>query len=170
MKLSSNLGSAIVEIIIVVMVAGIMVGVPLFITAKGTDDAAKLAVQTAVTNFVNRVKTTGVITQEDYDNLILDLQATGNAYDTEITIQKLDENLAKKSSDAKGSGTYYTIFDTQVTESLPYKGSAGDIVTVKAFRKGNNWVESVTGFLSGNTNKDEEIAEATAYITGNPVQ
>lgn len=167
MKLSSNLGSAIVEIVIVVMVAGIMVGVPLFITAKGTDDAAKLAVQTAVTNFANKVKTTGVITQEDYDNLVLELQATGNAYDTEITIQKLDENSAKKSSDAKGSGVYYTMFDTQVKESLPFKGKAGDMMKVVARKKGENWMEAIFG---GDTNKDEIIAEVTVYITGNTVE
>ena len=167
MKLSSNLGSAIVEIVIVVMVAGIMVGVPLFITAKGTDDATKLAVQTAVTNFANKVKTTGVITQEDYDNLVLDLQATGNAYDTEITIQKLDENSAKKSSDAKGSGVYYTMFDTQVKESLPYKGKAGDMMTVVAWEKGENWMEAIFG---GDTNKNKKIAEVTVYITGNTVE
>ena len=170
MKLSSNLGSAVVEIIIVVIVAGIMVGVPLFITAKGTDDAAKLAVQTAVTNFTNKVKTTGVLKQEDYDNFVLEIEATGNAYNTEITVQKLDENPAKKSSDSKGSGIYYTMFDTQVKESLPLKLKEGDTITVSAIMKGKNWVESIAGFLAGNTEKDKIIAQESAMITGNPIE
>ena len=170
MKLSSNLGNALVEIIIVVVVAGIMVIVPLFMTAKGTDDAAKVSVQSATTDFANKIATTGTLTEKDYENFILGLNSLGYAYDAEIIVQVLDENPAKKSSDLKGSEIYYTMFDTQVKEAMPLELKKKDRVTVIVTMKSKNWLENVAGFLAGNSSKDKVIAQESVMITGNPAK
>ena len=162
MKLSSNLGAAVVEIIIVVIVAGILVLPPLLITAKGTDDAIKLAVETAITDFANESAKTGKSTQEAYDSLIERINATGKVFDVELTAQILDENAAKKSSTSKGSNNYYTEFDTQIKESLPKKWKNGDLLTVTAVQKSSDWLKLFTS--SGNVDKDKVVAQVTVMI------
>ena len=106
---------------------------PLMTMADQTDKATQLQAQTIVTNFVDEVKKTGVITQEDYDNLIYELSALGEVYDVAITVQKVDGNSSKK-QDATyvtiGDNRYIVMYNTQVTESFPLYLSEGDIITV----------------------------------------
>lgn len=108
---------------------------PLMTMADQTDKATQLQAQTIVTNFVDEVKKTGVITQEDYDNLIYELSALGEVYDVAITVQKVDGNSSKK-QDATyvtiGDNRYIVMYNTQVTESFPLYLSEGDIIITTA--------------------------------------
>ena len=64
--------------------------------AERTDDVAQLAVNTAITEFVNTARNTGKITEENYTKLISDLYATGNTYDVQIELKVIDANPSRK--------------------------------------------------------------------------
>ena len=116
------MGDSATTIIAIFLAAILMFVFPLMTMADKTDDTVKLTVQTATTDFTNKVRTTGYLSQEDYDNFILTLSSTNNSYDAEIVVQKIDENPAKKAGGATvqiGDNVYYTMYTTQVLESLP---------------------------------------------------
>ena len=97
--------------VVAIIVATIIMGVfPLMAMANQTDKTSNLAVQTATTEFVNNVRTTGTLRLSDYESFTSTLVATGNSYDTEISIQILDENPSKKTTTGTviGDNVYYT--------------------------------------------------------------
>lgn len=154
------MGDSAATIVAIFLAAILMFVFPLMTMADKTDDVAQLSVQEATTNFTNKVRTTGYITQEDYDNFILTLASTGNAYQVEITVQKLDANPAKKTSGDTttiGDNVYYTMYTTQVLNSLPLSLTEGDFVTVNVENRNTtiagqlrNFMYKVTGKTSGN--------------------
>lgn len=163
----SSSGNAAV-IVIVVFTAGIlMFGIPLLIISSKQDDAAKLAAQQAVTEFVLKGAKTGEITQEDYDNLVLTLSSI-RAYDPSLQIQILDENPTKKSNKgATTSGIYYALYDTQI--DFPLELKEGDTITVIAtpidvsiFEQLSNAIYRVFG-----SNSTGNVAQASAMVTKN---
>lgn len=123
-------------VVIVISIVVLFVG-PVMTMADKTDDAVNLTVQSATTEFVNKIKKTGKLTQDDYDNFILTLSATGNTYDVEIILQILDENPAKKSNGARqviGDNVYYSKYTSQVLDELRsgvISLKEGDIVIVR---------------------------------------
>ncbi len=123
-------------VVIVISIVVLFVG-PVMTMADKTDDAVNLTVQSATTEFVNKIKKTGKLTQDDYDNFILTLSATGNTYDVEIILQILDENPAKKSNGARqviGDNVYYSKYTSQVLDELSsgvISLKEGDIVIVR---------------------------------------
>ena len=142
--------------VVVIFLAAIVMFIPsLMTTADKKDDITALSIQTATTEFTNSIRTTGGLTQDEYDNFILTLGSTGNSYDVEITIQILDENPAKKSSGATviGDNVYYTIYTTQVLESLPLSLKEGDIVSVSV--------------KNTNTTIGQQLRNAMYKVTGN---
>ena len=152
------------------MAIALMFGVPVMIMAGKTDDAASLYVQKATTEYTTNIRTTGYISQEDYDNFILTLASSGEAYDVEIIVQKLDQNPAKKdsgSSTAIGQNTYVIKYTTQVLEELPMSLNEGDIVTVLVKRKSETWSERFMSFVwkvTGNSDKGT-VAQESVMVT-----
>lgn len=163
-------------IVVIFFAAIVMFVAPLMTMADKTDDTVNLSVQSATTEFTNKIRTTGKLTQEDYDNFILTIGATGNAYDVEITLQILDENPKKKSTEGStviGDNIYYTMYTSQVTDQLAASQKKeislkeGDNVTVKVKNKNNtiavqlrNWAYKVTGNDSSTI-----TAEASGIVT-----
>ncbi len=112
-------------IVVIFFAAIVMFIAPLMTMADKTDDAVNLTVQTATTEFKNKAITAGKLTQKDYDNFILTLAATGNAYNVEITINVYDGNNKKKSSEGTqviGDGTRITMYTSQVMDQLAKNG------------------------------------------------
>lgn len=161
-------------IVVIFFAAIVMFVAPLMTMADKTDDTVNLSVQSATTEFTNKIRTTGKLTQEDYDNFILTIGATGNAYDVEITLQILDENHKKKTTEGAtviGDNIYYTMYTSQVTDQLAASKmislKEGDNVTVKVKNKNNtiavqlrNWAYKVTGNDSSTI-----TAEASGIVT-----
>ncbi len=164
------MGDSAITIVAIFLAAILMFIFPLMTMADKTDDATALTVKSATTEFTNEVRTTGYITQENYDNFILTLASTGNSYDPEITVMKLDANPAKKEQGATttiGENIYYTIYTTQVLEQLPLVMSEGDIIKVKVQNTNNtiagqlrNFMYKVTGNTSGTI-----IAEESGMVS-----
>ena len=92
------MGDTVITIIVIVLGAILIFVFPLMSVADRSDDVSQLAVQNAVSTFVDEVRSTGRITLSSYDRLVRELNATGNTYDVEIIVQVLDENPGKKTA------------------------------------------------------------------------
>lgn len=164
------MGDSAVTIIAIFLAAILMFVFPLMTMADKSDDVSQLTIQTATTDFTNKIRTTGYIAQEDYDNFILTLASTGNSYEAEITVQKLDQNPAKKNSGdatAIGQNVYYTMYTKQVLDSLPLSLTEGDIVSVNVQNTNTtiagqlrNFMYKVTGNSTGNI-----VAQESGIVT-----
>ncbi len=164
------MGDSAVTIIAIFLAAILMFVFPLMTMADKSDDVSQLSIQTATTDFTNKIRTTGAVTQEDYDNFILTLASTGNSYDAEITVQKLDQNPAKKETGETttiGQNVYYTMYTTQVLNSLPLSLTEGDIVSVNVQNTNTtiagqlrNFMYKVTGNSTGNI-----VAQDSGIVT-----
>ena len=150
-----------ITIIAIFLAAILMFIFPLMAMSDRTDDVSQLTVQTATTEFVDDVRTTGILSLAKYDSYVQEIAATGNTYDTEMEIQVLDENPGKKAvqSDATkiGENVYYTLYTSQILEALKsnkiYKLKEGDIFTATA--KNTNMTIS------------QQLKNAFFQITGN---
>lgn len=167
------MGNTAVTIIGIFLSGILLFVVPVMTMAEKKDETSNLSAQTATTEFTNKIRTSGVLSQEDYDNFIMSLAATGNAYDVEITIQKLDENPAKKSSGSTvtiGDKVYYVLYTTQVLDQLASATShtmylnEGDIISVKV--KNTNKTQYEEFRDSVYRASDQEAGAITAQSAG----
>ena len=164
------MGDSAITIVAIFLAAILMFIFPLMTMADKTDDASKLTIQTATTEFTNNIRTTGKLTQSDYDNFVLTLASTGNAYNINLTVQKLDENPAKKSGGSTttiGNNVYYTMYTTQVLESLPLILNEGDIVSVSVNNVNTTIASQLRNFMykvTGNSNSTI-IGESSGMVT-----
>ncbi len=156
------MGDSAMVIVAIFLAAILMFVFPLMTMANKKDDVSVLEAQKATTEFVDKIKTTGIITQSDYDNFTTALAATGNTFDINIEVQKLDENPAKKETSIYttiGDNVYYTIYTTQILDTIKDSNLAlneGDIVSVSVENTNvtigqelRNFLYRVTGNKSG---------------------
>ena len=121
------MGDSAMSVVAIFLAAILMFVFPLMTMADKKDDITTLTVQTTTTELVDTIRTTGILTQDEYDNFVASLAATGNSYDVEITVQILDENPSKKTVSVSGSigdNVYYTMYTTQVLDAI----AVGDLV------------------------------------------
>lgn len=109
--------------IIAVFVAAVLLFiVPLVTLTNRNDNVTQENVKLIVEEFVTEIKNTGKLTRTAYQNLENRLVATGNTYDIEIEIHRLDENPGKKTAQANytkiGENVYYTEYTTQVLNKI----------------------------------------------------
>lgn len=116
------MGDSLITIIAIFLAAILMFVFPLMAMSERTDDVSELAVQTATTEFVDKVRTTGKLTLDEYDKYIQTITSTGNSFDINIEVQMLDENPGVKTTQAEmtkiGENLYYTYYTSQVEEML----------------------------------------------------
>lgn len=155
------MGDSLITVVAIFLAAILMFIFPLMSLAERTDDVSSLAVQTATTEFVDNVRTTGKMTLDDYDAYLSDISSTGNSFDIEVLIQQLDENPGVKTTQAEatkiGENLYYNIYTTQVEKELDKNGritlKEGDIVTVTAKNTNQTIAQMLRNFfymISGN--------------------
>ena len=156
--------------VIAIIVATIIMGIfPLMAMADQTDKTTNLTVQTATTEFVNKVRSTGVMTANDYDNFMATLVATGNSYDTSIEVQVADGNLAKKEGDSSEK-IYYTKYHTQIMDELE-KGritfKEGDVISITVENTNSTIAHQLRNFMYKVTGNGSSTitAEATGMVT-----
>ena len=94
------MGDSLITIISIFLAAILMFVFPLMSISERTDDVSQLSVQTATTDFVDNVRTTGKLTLDDYDKYIQTIASTGNSFDVEMQVQVLDENPGVKTTHA----------------------------------------------------------------------
>ena len=159
------MGDSATTIIAIFLAAILMFVFPLMTMADKTDETTKVTVQTATTEFTDSIRLSGKITQQEYDNFILRIASTNNTYDAEIVVQKLDENPAKKTADTRiGDNVYYTMYTSQVLESLPLNLKEGDIVSVSVKNTNSTIGNQLRNFLFKVTGN--EASTITAQSSG----
>lgn len=150
-----------ITVIAIGLAAVLMLIFPLMSMADRTDDISEITVQTATTEFVDRVKTTGKLTIDGYSEFLSTLATTGNTYDVEMQIQHLDENPGVKVTQADvtkiGENLYYNEYTSQIEDRLENDKrialKEGDIFSVTVKNTNKTIAEMLRGFfysISGN--------------------
>lgn len=171
------MGDSLITIIAIFLAAILMFIFPLMSLSERTDNISQLAVQTATTEFVDKIKTTGKITMDEYEQYIGTLSATGNSFDVEMVIQQLDENPGVKTTQAEptkiGENLYYSKYTSQIEEELTSEGrialKEGDIVTVTAKNTNQTIAQILRNFfymVSGN-DTHEIVAQNSGVVVVN---
>ena len=172
------MSDTLITIIAIALAAVLMFVFPLMTISDRTDDVAQLTVETATTEFVDTIRTTGKITKANYDQFLETITATGNTYNVEMQVQVKDENLGKKfpkaTSDKIGENVYYSIYTSQIEEELNGRNKAyyckeGDIVSVSAKNTNQTISQQLKNFFYTVTGNDAYTvaAEHAGIVTAN---
>ena len=166
------MGDSAMTVVAILLAAILMFVFPLMTLADKNDDVTNLEIQQATTDFTDTIRTTAKLTQEEYDNFILTLASTGNAYNVDIVVQRLDENLSKKDYSASvtiGDNVYYTEYTSQILEELANNDvtnfQEGDIVSVTVENTNTTIAQQLRNVWYKVTGSDADAA-ITAYATG----
>ena len=133
------MSDTVVTVLAIFLAAILMFIFPLMSTSDRADDITTQAVDSATTDLVDEIRSTGKITQQNYDNFIQVLGSTGNSYEVEMEVQVLDDNPGKKVTEAEytkvGENYYYSEYTTQILDEINSDTGAmylkqGDLVTV----------------------------------------
>lgn len=167
-------------IVAIALTATLMFVVPLMTMADRNDDISQLAIETATTEFVDDVRTTGKLTMDKYSKFVETISATGNTYDIEMELKILDENPSKKTTQAEatkiGENLYYSLYTSQILDRIE-KGTLylkeGDIFIVTVKNSNTTVSQELKNFfykVSGNdtyTIAAEHAGIVTANGSGN---
>ena len=171
------MSDTLITVIAIALAAILMFVFPLMTMSDRTDDVAQLTVETATTEFVDNVRTTGKITPENYDSFVQSINSTGNTYDVEIEIKVLDENPGKKTTQTNrttiGENVYYSIYTSQIEDVLNTKGKyllkEGDMVSVSVKNTNRTIAQMLKDFFYSITGNDayQIAAQQSAMVTAN---
>ena len=159
------MGDTLITVIAIVLAAILMFVFPLMTMSDRTDDISQLSVETATTDFVDDVRTTGKLTMDKYSSFVEQLSATGNSYDVEMQVQVLDENPGKKTTQAEatkiGENVYYTMYTSQIMDAI--NPSSGKTKTL-ALKEGDMFSTSVK---NTNSTLSQQLKNFFYSVTGN---
>lgn len=174
------MGDSAMTIIAIFLAAILMFIFPLMSVSDRNDDVSQMAVQTSVTELVDKARTIGVLKLSDYDAFIQEIASTGNAFDIDMEIKRIDENPSKKlaqaSGDKIGENVYYSIFTSQIEEDLYDTDSKvvlkeGDYLTVTVKNTNQTMAQMFKNFfysLGGNSNSSiVAVHSGVVTSTGN---
>lgn len=156
------MGDSLITIIAIFLAAILMFVFPLMSLSERTDDISELAVQTATSEFVDDIRTTGKITLDKYEKFVQTINSTGNSFEVEMKVQQLDENPGVKVTQAEmtkiGENVYYTKYTTQVEEELNSTGKMklkeGDMVSVTVKNTNQTMAQLLRNFFYQVTGND----------------
>jgi hypothetical protein len=146
-------------------------------SSERTDDISQMAITTATEDFINKIRTTGKITLDEYEQYLQTITATGNTFDVDMTVYQLDENPGVKVTQAEmtkiGENVYYTIYTSQIEEKLNQSGrmklKEGDRVTVTVKNTNQTIAQQLRNFfyqMLGNESY-QIAAQKSAIVTVN---
>lgn len=173
------MSDTLITVVAILLAAILMFIFPMMSVAERSDDVSQLSVQTAVNEFVDNSRTTGKITIENYSKLVNKLNATGNAYEIEMEVKLLDENVGKKTawtqSQVIGENTYYSVYTSQIMDEIgedgigTYKMKEGDIFSVKVKNSGRTLAQMIRGVFYSISGSDtyQIAAQHAGAVTAN---
>lgn len=146
------MSDTLITIIAIFLAAILMFIFPLMSVSERNDDIAQTVVQTATSDFVDDIATSGAIKASSYEAYQSKLQATGNTYDIEIEVQHLDENPGKKATATSGNligeNVRYSTYTTEIMDKMYENETDPNKENVYKLKKGDNVIVTVK-----NTNK-----------------
>ena len=160
--------STLMTIIGLFLVATLMFIVPMMSIAEKNDDIAQAKAQTAVTNFTDTVSNVGSIKPSDYEELVQQLDSTGNTFEITIEVQHLDENPGKKSTstsgDLIGENVRYSTFTTEILDYMyPTEEAISEMSRNYPLKKGDNIIVTVR---STNKTLAQQLRTFVFKVTG----
>ena len=175
------MGDTLITVVAIILAAILMFVFPLMTMSDRTDDVSQLAVETATTEFVDDVRTTGRLSMDKYSSFVDTISATGNTYDVEMEAQILDENPGKKTTQAEpnkiGENVYYTMYTSQIMDAInPTNGQTrtlalkeGDIFSVNVRNTNTTLSQQLKNFFYSVTGNDTYTiaAEHAGIVTAN---
>ena len=100
---------------------------PLYTLSANNDDMAQTALQAETEAFADNVEKTGILTADDYASFEQTVSADGTAKEIEMQIGRVDENPAKKTTQANytkyGENAMYYIFTNEAENILKENGA-----------------------------------------------
>lgn len=157
------MGDTLITIVAIFLAAILMFVFPLMSISERNDDISLLGVQTATVEFVDDIRSTGKITQQNYAGFVQKIAATGNSYDVEMEVRILDENPGKKASqvaqDKIGENIYYSEYTSQIEDKMEKSGNKtmklkeGDMIFVNVKNTNTTIAQMLKNFfysISGN--------------------
>ena len=149
------MSDTLITVIAIALAAVLMFVFPLMTMSERTDDVSQLAVETATTDFVDEVRTTGKITPDKYSKFIENIGSTGNTYNVEMQVQVLDENPGKKTTqttqDKIGENVYYSVYTSQIEDILNsnknYNLKEGDLFSVSVKNTNQTLAQQLKNFF-----------------------
>ena len=120
------MSDSVMTVVAIFLAAILMFIFPLMSTADRGDDISQQVVQTATTEFVDDIRSTGRITNDKYESFY------------QMQVEVLDENSNKKTTQASsskiGENYSYTDYTSQIVDKIEnegqYKLKEGDIISV----------------------------------------
>lgn len=111
------MSDTLITIIGIFLAAILMLVFPLMAVSNTQDDISQVAVQSLVSEFVNNAASKGKVTQNDYNELISKLYATGNTYDVQLEHKIMTANPNKVDTDQLGENLYYSVYNSTIVDS-----------------------------------------------------
>ena len=154
------MSDTLITIIAIALAAVLMFVFPLMTMSDRTDDVAQLTVETATTEFIETIT------------------STGNTYNVDMEVQVKDDNLGKKVSQATadkiGENVYYSVYTSQIEEAINSKNAAyfckeGDIVSASVKNTNQTISQQLKNFFYTVTGNDSYTiaAEHAGVVTAN---
>ena len=160
------MGDSLITIVAIFLAAILMFVFPLAAISEMNDNEALAVVQSYTTEFVNKIRTKGKITNKDYDEYVQKLYATGNTYDVQFEVQISDANPGKKTENQQiGDMVYYSIYTLQVEEKLKtgnYPLKEGDFVSVSVQNTNTTISQMIKNVLYSVTGDQSYVISAQA--------
>ena len=157
------MSDTLITVIAIALAAILMFVFPLMTISDRTDDVSQLAVKTATTEFVDTARTTGKITEANYDKFLETITSTGNTYDVELEVEVRDTNLGKKTSmvqaDKIGENASYTVYTSQIEDEMAknngiYYCKEGDIISARVKNTNQTISQQLKNFFYTVTGND----------------
>ena len=159
------MGDTLITVIAIALAAVLMFVFPLMTMSDRTDDVSQLAVETATTEFVDDVRTTGKLSMDKYTQFVENISSTGNSYDVEMELQVLDENPGKKTTQAEpnkiGENVYYTMYTSQILDTI---NPSSGVTKTLALKEGDIFSTSVR---NTNSTMSQQLKNFFYSVTGN---
>ena len=111
------MSDTLITIIGIFLAAILMFVFPLMAVSNTQDEISQVAVQSLVSEFVNKEATKGKVTQDDYNEFLSKLYATGNTYDVQLEHKIMTTNPNKGATDQLGENLYYSVYNSTIVDS-----------------------------------------------------
>lgn len=171
------MNDTVITVVAIFLAGTLMFIFPLMSTADRSDDISQQVIQTEITEFADNIRSTGKITQDQYDNLVQTLGETGNHYVIDLEAQILDDSARKKTAQASstkvGENEYISEFTSQIMSQMASNGEytlkEGDIIMVRAKRDSKTIAEILKNFAYQFVGNSTEVwlAEAGGLVNVN---
>ena len=160
------MGDTVITVIAIALAAVLMFVFPLMTMSDRTDDVSQLTVETATTEFVDNVRTTGKLSLDKYSKFVENISSTGNSYDVDMELKVLDENPGKKTTQANstkiGENVYYSKYTSQILSDIT-DASTGKSKTI-SLKEGDIFSASVK---NTNTTMSQQLKNFLYKVSGN---